>query len=509
MTAYAVATPHPGEALATLTSPDGSWSRCGGLAMSACIHAAVVGLFILGLSQQIESIGGGGGGGSSNGSGLGESQMTLVHMPDAVPMMTAPEPLQPRGMVPTEAVPELLVETDANHLSVSQSLLTQDSLDRPLPNLQTLSPSDAPIGPTSATAPALPPPPQQAAPPEGASKPFDEAPSPLHAFAAPSPVKLRAMIAELKPQAEEVAQLQRLETENLEQRAFDVQPNELRPQETDPLAESDIEAEQLDGATDPASLTDAELMAFVEPDLEPPPLSLEAAEADNHDLVPPAQIELAKVQLTTSLTLVETEPEEQQISSLAVPPSKPDRQVTLPEVRKRAEAKQQVVRTKIAETSEPQRSASLNEVAAKAVKKGETRQSGGVVEQSGQGQSQRAGGNQQAGRAGAGGQGPSGAGAGPSGSEMNSYASQLAAWLERHKRYPRSSRRRGEQGVVTLQFTLDTEGHVVKRRILRSSGHERLDREVLALLERASPMPRPPGNAPRFSLAVPIVFSLR
>lgn len=99
--------------------------------------------------------------------------------------------------------------------------------------------------------------------------------------------------------------------------------------------------------------------------------------------------------------------------------------------------------------------------------------------------------------------------AGPTAGEMNSYAGRLRALLERHKRYPRSSQRRGEEGTVTLRFTLDSYGRVVSRRIVGSSGYDRLDDEVLDMLERASPLPRPPGNQSRLSLAIPIVFDLR
>jgi protein TonB len=41
--------------------------------------------------------------------------------------------------------------------------------------------------------------------------------------------------------------------------------------------------------------------------------------------------------------------------------------------------------------------------------------------------------------------------------------------------YPKSSRRLLEEGIVTLNFLVDTDGHVLKAEIAKSSGFERLD----------------------------------
>jgi TonB family protein len=43
-------------------------------------------------------------------------------------------------------------------------------------------------------------------------------------------------------------------------------------------------------------------------------------------------------------------------------------------------------------------------------------------------------------------------------------------------RYPLQSQVRGQQGVVFLEVKVDESGRVEKTRLLRSSGHERLDR---------------------------------
>ena len=87
----------------------------------------------------------------------------------------------------------------------------------------------------------------------------------------------------------------------------------------------------------------------------------------------------------------------------------------------------------------------------------------------------------------------------------------VMARLQQNKRYPTSSEARREQGVVTLNFTVDRNGRVLARSIARSSGVAALDEEVLAMVQRAQPLPAfPPAMAqPSVNLVVPIRFSLK
>lgn len=91
------------------------------------------------------------------------------------------------------------------------------------------------------------------------------------------------------------------------------------------------------------------------------------------------------------------------------------------------------------------------------------------------------------------------------------YVGQLAVWLDKHKRYPSRARRRKQEGTVRLAFTIDRRGKVLEHAIVGSSGHQILDREVRAMLKRASPLPPIPGHfpEPKLSVVVPIAFSLR
>ncbi|MEQ8653265.1 MAG: TonB family protein [Kiloniellales bacterium] len=539
MTTYAVAAPHPGRSLAALASPDGGWPKFCSLALSTCVHAAVVGLLLLGLAQEDLLLGGGGGGGFSNGGGMGETAMTVVHMPAPVPISTTPEARTSDETLPVEVALEPLFESQLDPLPLQPSDLAVTLEEPPVsavPVLRTLEPP-LPRQELAAEPVAVMPSPPPAPAVERAPQPMAREPSPLYAFDTVNPIKLRAQSAEQVEESDAVPELPAsvveplelaevpaevarpgkqqelvelaasetlLEAEAPEPQDLEVQAKELTASEADLLREETVAPNLLDSPAEPPISQEVSLNDLVEAAPVQALLSLDAPQLQIEEPTPITAVEPSEAMAQTSLALVETPTAVQEAPSLQVPPSKPERQVALPKVQPRTVAKREVKKE-----AEPQKQAVLTESAPQAAVQAETKQTGAIAEQAGQGQSKRAGGDQQAGRPGAGGQGPAGAGAGPSGAELNSYASQLAAWLERHKRYPQSARRRGEQGVVTLQFTLDARGHVVARRIVRSSGHERLDREVLALLERASPMPRPPGDAPRFSLAVPIAFSLR
>lgn len=90
------------------------------------------------------------------------------------------------------------------------------------------------------------------------------------------------------------------------------------------------------------------------------------------------------------------------------------------------------------------------------------------------------------------------------------WQAQLMAWLSRHKRYPRPAQEQRQQGTAYLRFSLDRGGRVLAARLERSSGFPLLDEEVLALVQRAQPLPPPPAEVAgdRFELVVPVAFSI-
>jgi protein TonB len=92
-----------------------------------------------------------------------------------------------------------------------------------------------------------------------------------------------------------------------------------------------------------------------------------------------------------------------------------------------------------------------------------------------------------------------------------SWQSLLLKHLQQFKSYPNDARARNEQGVVLLAFSIDRNGHVLARHIVTGSGYPDLDAEVMALVERAQPMPAFPASMTeaQLDLTVPIRFSLR
>jgi periplasmic protein TonB len=83
--------------------------------------------------------------------------------------------------------------------------------------------------------------------------------------------------------------------------------------------------------------------------------------------------------------------------------------------------------------------------------------------------------------------------------------------LNQFKRYPSEARTRHHEGRVIVAFTLDSGGHVVSSKIVKSSGSALLDQETLDLISRAQPYPIPPNGAggQDLFLQVPIAYGLR
>ena len=69
---------------------------------------------------------------------------------------------------------------------------------------------------------------------------------------------------------------------------------------------------------------------------------------------------------------------------------------------------------------------------------------------------------------------------------------------------------RRQEGTPTLRFTVNRAGQVLAFRLEHGSGHDILDKEAMALLERAQPLPPLPGEMTQetIELVVPLRFQL-
>ncbi|HWB46041.1 MAG TPA: energy transducer TonB [Hyphomicrobiaceae bacterium] len=89
------------------------------------------------------------------------------------------------------------------------------------------------------------------------------------------------------------------------------------------------------------------------------------------------------------------------------------------------------------------------------------------------------------------------------------WQKELIARLDRFKRYPEQARARGKQGDVRVLLTIDGDGWVTESRVVGSSGSPALDEEALAVLQRASPLPPPPGQLAGTSFTWTMHFRIR
>lgn len=101
---------------------------------------------------------------------------------------------------------------------------------------------------------------------------------------------------------------------------------------------------------------------------------------------------------------------------------------------------------------------------------------------------------------------------GTSGSDdPGSWQARLLGRLASFRRYPAQAQADQEEGTAFVRFTMDRKGHVLDVAIAQTSGSALLDRETLALVRRAEPLPEPPESVAGdpVTLTVPVEFYLR
>ena len=78
-------------------------------------------------------------------------------------------------------------------------------------------------------------------------------------------------------------------------------------------------------------------------------------------------------------------------------------------------------------------------------------------------------------------------------------------------KYPPAARRAGQQGTVTLSFTIGSSGEVISARIAKSSGYILLDNAALSAIRswRFKPARNALGEAVSYSYTLPVPFRLR
>jgi protein TonB len=78
--------------------------------------------------------------------------------------------------------------------------------------------------------------------------------------------------------------------------------------------------------------------------------------------------------------------------------------------------------------------------------------------------------------------------------------------IKKYRKYPKSARRKHQEGSPTVAFVFDRAGNVMSAEIVRSSGIESLDEEAIATFQRADPLPALPpeiaGDTKRMTLRI-------
>jgi periplasmic protein TonB len=87
------------------------------------------------------------------------------------------------------------------------------------------------------------------------------------------------------------------------------------------------------------------------------------------------------------------------------------------------------------------------------------------------------------------------------------WRSHLVAQIERYKDYPAAAKERGDQGDAEVAFSVDRHGGVHRARLVRGTGSTLLDRDALAWVARAAPLPPPPPEMA--GALIPVVVPLR
>ncbi len=71
--------------------------------------------------------------------------------------------------------------------------------------------------------------------------------------------------------------------------------------------------------------------------------------------------------------------------------------------------------------------------------------------------------------------------------------------------YPLQARKMGWHGALIVSFVVQNTGQAERIRILRSTGYEVLDRNVVETVREVQPFPKPPLKV---EIVIPVVYSL-
>ena len=93
---------------------------------------------------------------------------------------------------------------------------------------------------------------------------------------------------------------------------------------------------------------------------------------------------------------------------------------------------------------------------------------------------------------------------------IESYGALLTRHIYAFKKYPRIAQRRIWEGNILLEITLNKNSKILNIMVINESKHEVLNKEAVAMIERAQPLPKANNiKSETFKVFVPVVFKLR
>ena len=93
---------------------------------------------------------------------------------------------------------------------------------------------------------------------------------------------------------------------------------------------------------------------------------------------------------------------------------------------------------------------------------------------------------------------------------IESYGALLTRHISAFKKYPRLAQRRIWEGDILLELTLNKNSKILNIKVINESKYEVLNKEAVAMIERAQPLPKANNiKSETFKVFVPVAFKLR
>ena len=93
---------------------------------------------------------------------------------------------------------------------------------------------------------------------------------------------------------------------------------------------------------------------------------------------------------------------------------------------------------------------------------------------------------------------------------IESYGALLTRHISAFKKYPRIAQRRIWEGDILLEITLNKNSKILNINVINESKYEVLNKEAVAMIERAQPLPKANNiKSETFKVFVPVAFKLR